>query len=137
MDIYLINRTGVAWKILKYSALWTGFSAHEILTDTQAKEIIARFKNVSVLQTWRNNEHRKLVIYDEDWKNDEKLLDVAVMTLIAVKQKYERRNEYGDFRSRDAAISAFQRRRSELIEQTLKFTYVVYLGGVHIIENIP
>jgi hypothetical protein len=46
-----------------------------------------RFKYVSLLQTWRDSNYGKLVIYYENWKNDEKLLDVAVTTLVSVKQR--------------------------------------------------
>lgn len=72
-------------------------SQDEILTDTQTKEVIARFKNVSLLQTWRNRKYGKLVIYNEDWKNDEKLVDVAVMTLVAVKQRIREKKRMRGF----------------------------------------
>ena len=62
-------------------------NSHEILTDTQTKEVIARFKNVSPLEVWRKKRYGKLVIYDEVWKTDDKLIDIIVMTLVAVKQR--------------------------------------------------
>ena len=59
----------------------------EVLTDTKTKEVIARFKNASLLQVWKEKNYGKLVIYNENWKCDEKLLDLAVITLVAVKQR--------------------------------------------------
>lgn len=62
-------------------------SQYEILMDIENKEIIARFKNASLLQIWRKKRYGALVIYSEAWKTDAKLLDMVVMTLIAVKQR--------------------------------------------------
>jgi hypothetical protein len=62
-------------------------NSDEILTDTQTKEVIARFQNASPLEVWRKKRYGKLVIYDEVWETDDKLIDVVVMTLVAVKQR--------------------------------------------------
>jgi len=47
-------------KFLKFKC-----NSHEILTDRQTKEVIARFKNASPLEVWRKKRYGKLVIYDE------------------------------------------------------------------------
>lgn len=59
----------------------------EVLTDVETKEVIARFKNASMLEVWRKKHYGKLVIYNDTWKEDDRLLDLAVMTLVAVKQR--------------------------------------------------
>jgi hypothetical protein len=60
---------------------------YEVLVDVETGEVIAKFKNASLLDSWRDKRYGKLVIYNETWKNDEKLLDLIVMTLVAVKQR--------------------------------------------------
>jgi hypothetical protein len=59
----------------------------EYLSDVETGEVIARFKNTSLLQVWKHKNYGKLVIYDEAWKEDDRRLDLLVLTLVAVKQR--------------------------------------------------
>ena len=60
---------------------------NETLSDIETGEVIARFKNASLLQVWKQKNYGKLVIYSEAWKRNDKMLDLLVLTLVAVKQR--------------------------------------------------
>jgi len=72
-------------------------NSHEILTDTQTQEVIAKFKNASPLEVWRKKRYGTLVIYNEGWKTDDRLIDVIVMTLVAVKQRIREKKRMRTF----------------------------------------
>jgi hypothetical protein len=72
-------------------------SQHEILTDIDTKEIIARFKNASLLEIWRKKRYGTLVIYSEAQETDGNLLDIVVTTLIAIKQRIREKKRMRGF----------------------------------------
>ena len=72
-------REGRAWCMTKQH--------NETLSDIETGEVIARFKNASLLQVWKQKNYGKLVIYSDAWKENDKMLDLLVFTLVAVKQR--------------------------------------------------
>lgn len=84
---YLFDFNGRQYRWREGFQRWKKKGRDEVLTDVETKEVIARFKNASPCQVWRRKQYGKLVLYNEAWKVNSELLDVAVLTLIAVKQQ--------------------------------------------------